>query len=209
MKKIIAIIALVFVIAIGGSVLWYNNITHAFRVVTDDKVYKSGLIPPSQLEDYLMEHKIKTVVNLLDPGVQDALNPAKQKEIDEEQQEIDAINRRLNTNIEHINIPSPQVPTKKTLKAFYEIIDNPDNYPLLIHCYHGMGRAELYSAVYRMEKENWDNKKAQMDTRPFEFLVESPLRRSSFSKGRGKGDFVLNYKPRSHEENSTLNTIKR
>jgi protein tyrosine/serine phosphatase len=31
--------------------------------------------------------------------------------------------------------------TKKTLK----IMDNSDNYPVLIHCYHGTGRAEMYS----------------------------------------------------------------
>lgn len=209
MKKIIAFIVLLSILIIGGSVVWYVNINHAFRVVTDAKVYKSGLIPPSQLEEYLMKNNIKTIVDLLDPGVQDALNPAKQKEIDAEQNKVDEINKKHNTNIQHINIASPQVPTKKTLEAFYEVIDNPDNYPLLIHCYHGMGRAELYSAVYKMEKENWDNKKAQMDTRPFEFLVDSPLHHSSFAKGRGKGDFILNYKSRSHEENSTLNTIKR
>jgi len=209
MKKIIAFIALLSVLIIGGSVIWYANINHAFRVVTDAKVYKSGLIPPNELEEYLLKNNIKTVVDLLDPGVQDDLNPAKQQEIDAEQSKVDEINKKHNTNIQHINIPSPQVPTKKTLKAFYEVIDNPDNYPLLIHCYHGMGRAELYSAVYRMEKENWDSKKAQMDTRPFEFLVDSPLHHSSFASGRGKGDFILNYKPRSYEENATINTIKR
>jgi len=209
MKKIIAFIVLLSILIIGGSVIWYANINHAFRVVTDAKVYKSGLIPPNQLEEYLLKNNIKTIVDLLDPGVQDALNPAKQQEIDAEQSKVDEINKKHNTNIQHINIPSPQVPTKKTLEAFYEVIDNPENYPLLIHCYHGMGRAELYSAVYRMEKENWDNKKAQMDTRPFEFLVDSPLHHSSFASGRGKGDFILNYKPRSHEENSTVNRIKR
>ena len=209
MKKIIAFIVLLSILIIGGSVVWYANINHAFRVVTDAKVYKSGLIPPNQLEEYLLKNNIKTIVDLLDPGVQDALNPAKQQEIDAEQSKVDEINKKHNRDIQHINIPSPQVPTKKTLEAFYEVIDNPENYPLLIHCYHGMGRAELYSAVYRMEKENWDNKKAQMDTRPFEFLVDSPLHHSSFASGRGKGDFILNYKPRSHKENSTLNSIKR
>jgi protein tyrosine/serine phosphatase len=27
-------------------------------------------------------------------------------------------------------------------------MDNSDNYPVLIHCYHGTGRAEMYSALY-------------------------------------------------------------
>jgi protein tyrosine/serine phosphatase len=32
-------------------------------------------------------------------------------------------------------------------------MDNKDNYPVLIHCYHGTGRAEMYSALYRIEYE--------------------------------------------------------
>jgi protein tyrosine/serine phosphatase len=28
-------------------------------------------------------------------------------------------------------------------------MDNSDNYPVLIHCYHGTGRAEMYSALYQ------------------------------------------------------------
>jgi protein tyrosine/serine phosphatase len=32
-------------------------------------------------------------------------------------------------------------------------MDNSDNYPVLIHCYHGTGRAEMYSALYRIEYE--------------------------------------------------------
>lgn len=208
MKKILLWLLALVILVVGGSVVWYANINHAFRTITEGKVYKSGLIPPSQLDGYLLKHNIKTVVDLLDPGVQDDLNPAKQEEIDAEAKAIQEINKEHGTKIEHINIPSPQVPTKRTLTKFYEVIDNPANYPLLIHCYHGMGRAELYSALYRMEKEGWENKKAQMAVRPFEFLVDSPLHHSSFSKGRSKGDFLLNYKPRNAGEAATINHLK-
>ena len=207
MKKIILWLLIAIIAVVGGSSIWYNNINHAFRVVENGKVYKSGLIPPQQLSDVLVPNKIKTVIDLLDAGVQDDLNPAKQAEIDAEDKSIKNINKKYNLNIKHINIPSPQIPTKETLKAFYKVIDNPDNYPLLIHCYHGTGRAEIYSAIYRIEKEGWSNKDAQMKTRPFEFLVDSPLHHSSFAKGRGKGDFLLNYKPRKAGENSTYNQL--
>jgi protein tyrosine phosphatase len=36
-------------------------------------------------------------------------------------------------------------------------MDNSDNYPVLIHCYHGTGRAEMYSALYRIEYEKFTN----------------------------------------------------
>ena len=208
MKKLIKWLLILFIVGLGAFTFWYNNLNHAYRVITDGKVYKSGLIPPSQLADYLIPNKIKTVVDLLDPGIQDKLNPAKQDEIDAENKAIKNINKKYGTNIKHINIQSGQIPTKKTLEAFYKVIDDPKNYPLHIHCYHGTGRAVIYSAIYRMEKENWDNKKAQENTRLFKFLVDSPLHHSSFAKGRGKGDFVLNYKPRSSGANATINSLK-
>ena len=208
MKKLIKWLLILFIIGVGAFTYWYNNVNHAYRVITEGKVYKSGLIPPSELENYLIPNKIKTVVNLLDPGVQDKLNPAKQEEIDAEDKAIKEINKKYNTNIKHINIASGQVPTKKTLEAFYKVIDDPKNYPIHIHCYHGTGRAVIYSAIYKMEKENWDNKKAQENTRLLKFLVDSPLHQSSFAKGRGKGDFILNYKPRSSGDNATINSLK-
>ncbi len=208
MKKIVLWFLVVLVASIAGFAFWYNNINHVFRVISEEKVYKSGLIPPEDLDDFLIPNKVKTVVNLLDPGVQDALNPAKQTEIDAEEKAIAAINKKYGKTIRHINIPSPQVPTKKTLKAFYDVIDDPANYPIQIHCYHGMGRAVIYSAIYRIEKEGWSNEAAQQETRLFSLMVDSPLHHSSFAKGRSKGDFLLSYRPRSEGNNSTYAKMK-
>jgi predicted protein tyrosine phosphatase len=43
-------------------------------------------------------------------------------------------------------------------------MDNKDNYPVLIHCYHGTGRAEMYS-LYRIEYESFTNEDARMGVR--------------------------------------------
>jgi len=204
-KLLIGLIALIYVL--GGAVYWYNNVNHAYRVVSEDKVYKSGLIPPHKLDKFLIPNKIKTVIDLLEPNLHDALNPASQDDINKEAKAIEEINKKYGTNIKHINIQSSQIPNKKTLTEFYKIIDDPKNYPIHIHCYHGMGRAVMYSAIYRIEKEGWSVKKAQENTRLFKFLVSSPLHHSSFSKGRGKGDFLLNYRKRG-EVNATVDVIK-
>jgi hypothetical protein len=39
-------------------------------------------------------------------------------------------------------------------------MDNSDNYPVLIHCF-GTGRAEMYSALYRIEYEKFTNEAAR------------------------------------------------
>lgn len=193
------------ILAIGAYYVYHVHFNYRFEEISKDKVYKSGLISPSRLESYLVDNKIKTVLDFMDPGVQDNLNPAKQEHIDLEDAKINEINQKNNLNIKHVHIPSGQVPTKKTLTKFFEVLDNKDNYPVLIHCYHGTGRAQIYSALYRVEYENWKTEDARQETR---FMVEGFGYRSSFSEGKSKGDFLIKYKPRNTGENSTFNTLE-
>ena len=202
-KKILKIFGVLLLIA-GGVYVYHVHLDYRFETISDGKVYKSALINPDKLGGYLEKHKIKTVIDLLDPGVQNALNPAKQKEIDAEQKAVDEYNKKHNTHVVHVNIPSRQVPTKKTLTKFFEVLDNKDNYPVLIHCYHGTGRAQMYSALYRIEYEKYSNSAARDKTR---VIVQALGYKSSFSDNRSKGKFLIHYKPRSEGNNSTLNTI--
>jgi protein tyrosine/serine phosphatase len=175
---------------------WHVHFNYRFEEISKDKVYRSGLISPDKLEGFLVNNNIKTVIDLLDAGVQDDLNPAKQAEIDAEDKAVEEINKKHNLNIKHINIASGQIPSKETLEKFFEVLDKKESYPVLIHCYHGTGRAAIYSALYRIEYENWSNYDARMKTR---IVVEGLGYRSSFSEGREKGDFLINYQPRSKD----------
>jgi protein tyrosine phosphatase (PTP) superfamily phosphohydrolase (DUF442 family) len=204
MKKLFKLLGLLLLLGVAFYV-WHVHINYRFEEISKDKVYKSALIAPDRLESFLVDNKIKTVIDLLDAGVQDRLNPAKQAEIDAEDKAVAEINKKNNLDIKHINIASGQVPNKKTLSKFYEVLDDPANYPVLIHCYHGTGRAAIYSAIYRMEYEGWKNADARAKTR---VVVEGFGYHSSFSDGRTKGDFVMNYKPRTAGEQSTLSTMK-
>jgi hypothetical protein len=56
-----------------------------------------------------------------------------------------------------------------------------------------------------MEYEGWSNADARAKTR---VVVEGFGYRSSFSDGKVKGDFLMNYQPRSMGENSTLNKLE-
>ena len=193
MKIILKVFALVITV-FASYYIWHVHFNYRFEEISEGKVYKSALIKDfDTMDNLLVDNKIKTVIDLLHPGVQDALNPAKQREIDTEDKYIKQINKKHNLNIKHINIPSGQVPTKETLKRFFKILDDESNYPVLIHCYHGTGRAQIYSALYRLEYEKWTNEEARAKTR---FIVEGFGYRSSFADGKEKGDFLMNYKPR-------------
>jgi protein tyrosine phosphatase (PTP) superfamily phosphohydrolase (DUF442 family) len=192
MKNIYKVILFILTISIAFYV-WNVYFNYRFETISKNKVYKSALIAPEKIEGFLLDNKIKTVIDLLNPQLSDSLNPADQASIDAEDKAIETVNKKYNLDIKHINIPSSQVPTKETLKKFFEVLDKKENYPVLIHCYHGTGRAAVYSAIYRIEYENWKNEDARAKTR---VIVNALGYRSSFADGKSKGDFLINYEPR-------------
>jgi protein tyrosine/serine phosphatase len=180
--KIIGILLFVLVLVFGGKYVYDMNINHNFETITEGKVYKSGVIPPDELETYVKKYKIKSIVDLRFPGTGDDVNnPENALELAAEKNAVAKIK-----GVNYFNDGSDQVPTKENLVLFYKIMDNPANYPVLIHCYHGVGRAELYSAVYRIEYENLDKEEARTSTRIL-------TKWSSFDLGKPKGDFLHNY----------------
>src|SRR5260370_40138138 len=48
---------------------------------------------------------------------------------------------------------------------FREIMDDPKNYPVLIHCFAGIHRTGAFCAIYRMEYEQWTNAQAIAEMR--------------------------------------------
>ncbi|WP_179320455.1 dual specificity protein phosphatase family protein [Winogradskyella helgolandensis] len=186
MKKKIGLLVLAIVL-IGAAKFYYDvNLNYNFKAITEGKVYKSGVIPPDELEDYISEHNIKSVIDLRYPGTNDLINnPEIPEQLTREKEAIEKID-----NVNYYNVGSRQVPDQPTVDKFLEIMDNDDNYPVLIHCYHGEGRAPLFSAIYQMEYEDMPNEEARDKTRVL-------LKWSSFDDGKPKGEYLKNYKPRS------------
>ena len=185
MKKKL-IYSLVFIVVVGGGKYVYDkHINHNFEEISEDKVYKSGVIPPDQISEYVEDYNLKSIIDLRFPGTEDLVNnPEIPAELIAEKNAIDNIE-----GVQYINLGTDQVPKQATLDKFLEIMDNQDNYPVLIHCHHGEGRAPLFSALYRIEYENWSNEDARAKTRLL-------LKGSSFDDGAPKGDFLMNYQPK-------------
>lgn len=187
MKKKILWLILVVIVAFSGYKIWNKYINYNFGVITEGKVYKSAAIPVDKIKDYLIENKIKSVIDLRHTD-------DKVSTIEEERKAVESIEGK-----KYFSIKSPQVPRKEDLKSFYKILDNKDNYPVLIHCYHGLGRTMLYAALYKIEYENYTNEEAREITR---FMTEvPPLYESSFGPTRRKGAFLINYTPRKKLNN--------
>jgi protein tyrosine/serine phosphatase len=184
-KKKIGLVIIVFITIGIGKYVYDMHINHNFETITEGKVYKSGVIPPDEIEDYVKEYKIKSIIDLRFPGTGDEVNnPEIPNELTAEKEAIAKIK-----GVNYFNNGSDQVPEPHNLDTFFKIMDDPKNYPVLIHCYHGVGRAEMYSAIYRIEYENMEKDEARTNTRLL-------TKWSSFDLGKPKGDFLHNYQRR-------------
>jgi protein tyrosine/serine phosphatase len=181
-KKIIAVIVLLVLVGTGKYV-YDRHINHNFMTITEGKVYKSGVIPPDEIADYVKKYHIKSIVDLRFPGTGDDVNnPEVPEELTAEKNAVAKI-----PGVNYFNDGSDQIPNQKNLDIFFKIMDNKANYPVLIHCYHGIGRAQMYSAIYRIEYEGWSNEEARHQAAfPFTF--------SSFDDGKPKGEYLKTYK---------------
>ncbi len=185
MKKKIGIAILVLVLIGTGKYVYDRHINHNFMAITEGKVYKSGVIPPDEIADYVQKYHIKSIVDLRFPGTGDDVNnPEIPAELTAEKEAVAKL-----PGVNYFNNGCDQVPEQKNVDSFLKIMDNPANYPVLIHCYHGIGRSQLFSALYRIEYEGWSNEEARNK-------AAFPVMFSSFDDGTPKGEYLKAYKSR-------------
>lgn len=187
-KKIVLALIAVVVLSLVGKYVYDMHINHNFETITEGKVYKSGVIPPDEIADYVSKYHIKSIVDLRFPGTADLVNnPELPSELVAEKEAVEKI-----PGVNYFNNGSDQVPNQQNLDLFFKIMDNPENYPVLIHCYHGVGRAEMYSALYRIEYENFSNEDARHAVRPI-------IKWGAFDDGTPKGEFLKAYRSRKQQ----------
>lgn len=185
-KMKIAIISVIIVLFLGLAFAFYQKkIRYNLVTISENKVYNSGVIPPDKLSGVINNHHIKTIIDLRDGAEQTELNPETKQQVNTE-----AAAAKKIAGVSYFNLPTDQIPQDSTVKKFLKIMDDPKNYPVLIHCHHGVGRSRLFSSIYRIEYEHFTNEQARKNARYFwEFS-------NNFSKNSEKGLFLMNYKKR-------------
>jgi len=111
----------------------------------NDNIWRSGQ-PSAEGYKALAGQGLKTVVNLRKefPGDKDLL-PEGVKYV-------------------YIPITDEHAPTPEQAKQFLEVASNPDNWPLLVHCHGGEGRAGVMAALVRRSLDGWDFDKTMKET---------------------------------------------
>jgi protein tyrosine/serine phosphatase len=125
--------------------------TRNFRVVREGVLYRSGQMRLTALKGVLKDYGIRTVVTLRDAAVPGDRPP---DWAEEEYCKAEEIN--------YVRIPprtwwsaDGSVPAEEGVCRFRQVMDDPDNYPVLIHCFAGLHRSGAFCAIYRMEYERW------------------------------------------------------
>jgi protein tyrosine/serine phosphatase len=145
---------------------------YRFATVTPGQIYRAGAMPPELLVEKVEENGIRAVIDLRTYGEDEA-----------ERSALAAL------GVKYFYLPSSQAPPPSVVGAFLEIAAQSENRPLLVHCEHGVGRAVLFSALYRIEFEGWPNERARSNA-----YWGSGL--GNFKPDSRKGRFLLDYRRR-------------
>jgi protein tyrosine/serine phosphatase len=132
------------------------------RVVKPGLLYRSGQLSPVGLGRVVNDYGIKTVVTLRDAKAEgepppDAAEEAQCRKLD--------INHLRLTPRRWWSTPNTPVPADANVARFLATMDDPANYPVLVHCFAGIHRTGSYLAIYRMEYDRWDNAAALEELR--------------------------------------------
>ncbi len=138
--------------------------THAKRLreVTPGILYRSGELTADGFREAVDQLGIRTIVNLQDewPDPDLAVDYFSGRTVKERD-----LCRQLGVRYVYIPpdlIPPTQLPDHRpeAIDRFLRLMDDPTNYPVLIHCRAGLHRTGVMTCVYRMEYQNWSRQEA-------------------------------------------------
>ncbi|HLH30599.1 MAG TPA: tyrosine-protein phosphatase [Terriglobia bacterium] len=121
-----------------------------FSILMMDGVYRGGQ-PTRQGFEFLKEKGVKTIINLR------AENNSESRLVQE-------------LGMNYIQIPVDEarpwsVIPPAALAKFFELVNDPTNYPIFFHCLRGADRTGAFAAFYRIAIDHWDPTEAYTEAR--------------------------------------------
>ncbi len=163
-----------------------------FRIVTPGKFYRSGCMTGQGLEDTIKQYNIRTVLNVLDETPNPTLRRSFFSGVRERENDLC---RRLGARMIHFGVntvPINRSPATRpdTIEDFLKVMDDPNSYPVLLHCKAGLHRTGVLVGIYRMEYEGWSTPQALAEVRSNGFGALA-----SSSANLYISQYILQYQP--------------
>jgi hypothetical protein len=145
-RRRLSILGLCLLIAAVAGALTYRHHKRYKHLAIHDQgmVYRSAWLEPDVFREIIERHQIRTVLNLCEPN-----ELGEQRCIDQR-----AAVRGSGARLIEMPMPAATIdPADPAIGPFVELLGDPTNYPLLVHCQHGVTRTAkvltMYDILYR------------------------------------------------------------
>jgi len=120
----------------------------------NDHLYRGGQ-PKGRNYDQLSALGVKTILDLREDASGSARSDAER------------------AGLRYINLPlkDKRYPQADAAARFLEIVSNPANWPVYMHCAGGRHRTGAMGAVYRMTVDGWDVERAYQEMKQYDFYT--------------------------------------
>lgn len=136
-KAIVFTLAVVAAVGVGYWVRHHNRYKHV-AIHDGGMVYRSAWVEPDVFAELIEKWQIRTVVNLCAPGEMGEHRWAVERE---------AV-QNAGARLLELSMPNTVDSTDPGIRPHLQVLSNPDNYPMLVHCQHGVTRTSKFLAMY-------------------------------------------------------------
>ena len=135
--------AILFGLAIltaAGGGYWFRTHQRYKHVAAHEPgmVYRSAWVEPDVMSELIEKWQIRSVVNLCAPGEMGEHRWAVQRETV----------RNAGARLLELSMPNTVDPTDPGIQPHLVALSDPNNYPMLVHCQHGVTRTSKFLAIY-------------------------------------------------------------
>jgi protein tyrosine/serine phosphatase len=137
------------------------------REVTPERFYRSGQLTAAGFREVFERYGIRTVINLQDEAPDPLLRETYYDSPSIRESEV-CRQFGVRYRLLHFDLlPRSRLQAERpaVIDAYLQILDDPEAYPILLHCKAGLHRTGLLTAIYRMEKEGWSKGAATRELR--------------------------------------------
>ena len=191
------VLGVVLALVVAGIPFAHYRASYAhakrLRVVNPDRLYRCGQLTADGFREAVKRYGVRTVVNLQQEAKDPLIPQSWQGKPSILESEVCA-----SLGVKYVQLdggvldrpPDGSTTRPEVIDEFLEVLDDPANHPVLVHCKAGLHRTGLMVAVYRMEYEGWSKSRVTRELRANGF--------GTFMATEGNPylvDFISNYEP--------------
>jgi protein tyrosine/serine phosphatase len=187
----------VALLVLGAPLLYqrYQLTTHKrLRTVAPGKLYRSGQMTADGFADSIRELGIRVVINVQnefpDPDLRRSFLDSDTVSESEMCRQLGVRYVLLEPDLVSPSTVPPNRP--QVIDQFLALLDDPANYPILLHCKAGLHRTGVLVALYRMEYDGWDVAAAMAELKENGFGDMAATSANDYIT-----QYILTYKPRA------------